>query len=187
MAGTTSRIPELPLDALSPEQRKVHDAIASGPRGHVRGPLQVWLQSPELAARAQELGAFCRYHTSLPKRLSELAILVTGATWRAGFEWFVHAPEGIKAGLDPEDVETVKRGERPKFEKRDEAAVYDFTRELLDTHRVSDATYRQAEKELGAAGLVELVGILGYYGLISMTITAFRVTVPEGEQEPFAD
>jgi len=187
MSKTVSRIPDLPPEKLSAEQRKVYDAIASGPRGHVRGPLQVWLQSPELAARAQELGAFCRYHTSLPKRLSELAILVTGATWRAGFEWFVHAPEGIKAGLDPEIVATIKRGEQPKLEKRDEAAVYEFTRELLHTHRVSEATYRQAEKELGQVGLVELVGILGYYGLISMTITAFRVTVPEGEQEPFPE
>ena len=185
MTRTVSRIPDLPPGKLSAEQRKVYDAIASGPRGHVRGPLQVWLQSPELASRAQELGAFCRYHTSLPKRLSELAILITGATWRAGFEWFVHAPEGIKAGLDPEMVETIRAGRRPQFKRDDEAAVYEFTRELLDTHGVSDATYQQAEKELGQVGLVELIGILGYYALISMTITAFRVTVPEGEQEPF--
>jgi 4-carboxymuconolactone decarboxylase len=181
------RIPELSPDRLTPEQRKVHDAIVAGPRGKVQGPLQVWLHSPKLAARAQELGAFCRYHTTLPKRLSELAILVTGAHWKAGFEWFVHAPEAIKAGLDTAAVDAIRQRTRPRFAREDEAAVYDFASELLQNHRVSDATYRRAEAVLGAAGVVELVGILGYYGLISMTICAFRVPVPAGEAEPFSD
>lgn len=182
-----SRIPEIPIEKLTPEQRRAHDAIASGPRGAVVGPLKVWLQSPELAQRAQELGAFCRYHTSLPKRLSELAILVTGAHWKAGFEWFTHAPIGIEAGLEPKAVEALRAGRKPEFKRRDEAALYDFVRELLDTRRVSDATYERAQAELGTLGLVELVGILGYYGLISMTIKAFRVPVPAGEKEPFAE
>ena len=181
------RIPELSPDHLTPEQREVHDAIVAGPRGKVQGPLQVWLYSPKLAARAQELGAFCRYHTSLPKRLSELAILVTGAHWKAGFEWFAHAPEAIKAGLDAATVAAIRDRGRPKFTRADEAAVYDFSRELLETHRVSDATYERATAELGALGVVELVGILGYYGLISMTICAFRLPVPAGEVEPFPE
>ncbi|MCC6947197.1 MAG: carboxymuconolactone decarboxylase family protein [Bradyrhizobiaceae bacterium] len=181
------RIPEIPPEKLTPAQRKVHDAIVSGPRGKVVGPLKVWLHSPALAERAQALGAFCRFHTSLPKRLSELAILITGAHWRAGFEWFVHAPEGIAAGLDPQAVEAIRTGKRPNFSRSDEAALYDFVRELYETKRVSDAAYQRAEKELGALGLVELVGIIGYYGLISMTINAFRVPIPEGAQEPFAD
>ena len=181
------RIPELSPDRLTPEQREVHDAIVSGPRGKVQGPLQIWLHSPKLAARAQELGAFCRYHTSLPRRLSELAILVTGAHWKAGFEWFVHAPEAIKAGLDSAAVDAIHDGTRPSLERADEAAVYDFARELLETHRVSDATYERAVAELGIVGVVELVGILGYYGLICMTICAFRVPVPAGELEPFRE
>ena len=181
------RIPELSPNHLTPEQREVHDAIVAGPRGKVQGPLQVWLHSPKLAARAQELGAFCRYHTSLPKRLSELAILVTGAHWKAGFEWFAHAPEAIKAGLDAATVTAIHCGMSPRFVRADEAAVYDFSRELLETHRVSDATYERATAELGAVGVVELVGILGYYGLISMTICAFRVPVPAGEVEPFPE
>jgi len=181
------RIPEIPPEQLTPEQRKVHDAIVSGPRGAVVGPLKVWLHSPALAERAQALGAFCRYHSSLPKRLSELAILITGAHWRAGFEWFVHAPEGIAAGLDPEAVEAIRVGAQPKFSRSDEAALYDFVRELYETRRVSEPTYRRAEKELGSLGLVDLVGIIGYYGLISMTINAFQVPLPVGAKEPFAD
>ena len=181
-----SRLPDLPLEKLSPAQRKVHDAIAAGPRGHVRGPIKAWLHSAPLAERAQELGAFCRYHTSLPKRLSELAILVTGAHWKAGFEWYVHAPAGIAAGLDPAAVEAIRAGQKPALAKADEAAVYAFARELLETRGVSDATYDRAFAELGEVGTVELVGILGYYALISMTIVAFQVPVPDGEREPFA-
>ena len=181
------RIPEIPLDNLSPEQRKVHDAIVAGPRGKIEGPLKIWLHSPDLASRAQELGAFCRYHTSLPKRLSELAILITGAHWRAGFEWHVHAPAGIAAGLDPDAVEAIRTGRRPNLERADEVATYDFVRELLDRQRVSDETYARTQSQLGAVGVVELVGILGYYALISMTIAAFRVPLPDGAAEPFAD
>lgn len=181
------RIPDLSPDQLTPEQRKVHDAIVAGPRGGLGGPLKIWLRSPELAGRAQELGAFCRYHTSLPKRLSELAILITGAHWKAGFEWFVHAPEGVKSGLDVKAVEAIRSGQNPTLTRADESAVYDFTQELLNNRRVSDATYARAEKELGVVGVVDLVGILGYYGLISMTINAFRVPIPDGEQEPFPE
>ena len=180
-----SRLPELAPERMSPAQRQVYDAIVAGPRGVVQGPLKVWLHSPELASRAQELGAFCRYHTTLPKRLSELAILITGAHWKAGFEWFVHAPEGIKAGLDPAIVEAIRQGRQPDFAKADEAALYTFTRELLAHRRVSDATYRAAAAELGEPGVVELVGILGYYALISMTIVAFEVPLPPGATEPF--
>jgi 4-carboxymuconolactone decarboxylase len=180
------RLPDLVLEDLSPEQRRVHDAILSGPRGVVQGPLKVWLNSPELADRAQALGAFCRFGTVLPSRLSELAIITTGAYWKAGFEWAVHAPIALKTGLDPDAVEAIRKGEPPTFAKPDEAAVHAFASELLSNRKVSDATYRRAEKELGSRALVDLVGILGYYGLISMTIVAFEVPVPEGSPEPFA-
>jgi 4-carboxymuconolactone decarboxylase len=181
------RIPDLDPSTLDPEQKRIHDEIASGPRGKVEGPLRVWLTSPGLADRAQALGAFCRYGTSLPQRLSELAILVTGAFWRAGFEWHVHAPIGLQAGLDASAVEAIRSGAEPALTKEDEKAVYIFSRELLTTRRVSDQTYASAERMLGRRGVVDLVGVLGYYGLISMTINAFEVPVPAGAKEPFAD
>jgi 4-carboxymuconolactone decarboxylase len=180
------RLPDIVPEELSPEQRRVYDAIKSSPRGVVQGPLRVWLNSPELADRAQALGAFCRYGTSLPPRLSELAIITTGAFWKAGFEWAVHAPIALEAGLDPDAVEAIRKGETPNFARADEAAVYTFAHELLHERKVSDATYRRAEQELGGGALVDLVGILGYYGLISMTIVAFEVPLPEGAPDPFA-
>lgn len=179
------RLQELALKDMSPEQREVHDAILSGPRGVVEGPLRVWLNSPELANRAQRLGAFCRYGTTLPPKHSELAIIVMGAFWKAGFEWHVHAPIAIKAGIDPAAVEAIRRGEQPKFTDPDAATVYAFARELITGHRVSDATYQRAFDTLGQRGIVELVGILGYYSLISMTIVAFHVPIPDGGSEPF--
>jgi 4-carboxymuconolactone decarboxylase len=183
MARLTDIVPE----KLTPEQRRVYDAIASGPRGRVQGPLRVWLKSPDLADKAQALGAFCRFGTSLPPRLSELAILVTGAHWQAGFEWFAHAPIGIKAGLDAAAVEAIRKGEKPQFAQADEVAVYAFAQELTTKRRVSEPTYRQAVEALGEKTVVELVGILGYYTLISMTIVAFDVAIPDGAKEPFAD
>ena len=181
-----ARLPDIDPTTLSAEGRAVYDAIASGPRGVVQGPLRVWLNSPGLADKAQALGAFCRYGTSLPQRLSELAILVTGAYWQAGYEWHVHAPIGIAAGLDAAAVEEIRAGRTPRFEKDDEKAVYGFAFETWHDRRVSQPTYDFAVATLGAKAVVELAGILGYYGLISITINAFEVPVPEGEKEPFA-
>ena len=181
------RIPDLVVENLTPEQRRVHDAIVSGPRGRVVGPLRVWLESPELADPAQALGAFCRFGTSLPRRLSELAIITTGAFWRANFEWHAHAPMAIEAGIEPAIVEAIHRGQTPKFAKQDEAAVHDFARELINTRRVSEPTFRRAVDLLGRKAVVELVGILGYYSLVSLTLNAFEVPVPAGAPVPFPD
>jgi 4-carboxymuconolactone decarboxylase len=181
------RIPDFTPADLSPRQREVYDEIAAGPRGSVQGPVRIWLQNPDLAEVAQEYGAFCRFRRTLSDRLYEIAVLFMGARWRAGFEWHVHAPAAMEAGVEPAVVETIRRGERPDFAKEDEAAVYDLCRELLDGRVLSDATYRRALDAAGQQGVVELVGILGYYALISMTIVAFEVAPPGGAPDPFAD
>ena len=183
-AGPRAPLPE--RDHLNDEQKRIHDDIVSGPRGVVEGPLLVWLQSAGLAGTAQALGAFCRFGTSLPPRLSELAILVTGAFWTSGFEWATHAPIAEKAGLDPAAIEAIRTGGTPVFTHDDEALVHDFAIALHRDHRVDDALYARAEAALGTAGVVELVGILGYYTLICMTINAFNVPLPEGAQDPFS-
>lgn len=181
------RPPLLDESCLSPEQQEVFARIAAGPRGVVQGPLRVWLQSPALAERAQALGAFCRYGTKLPPRLSELAILVTGAFWRSGFEWAVHAPIAIDQGLSAEVVDAIRTGRKPEFSGEDEAAVYAFSLQLHNERRVDDAIYHRIVELFGVDGAVELVGILGYYTLISMTINAFHVPLPDGALDPFSD
>lgn len=181
-----SRLAPLAPDQLSPQQRAVFDAIASGPRGQVRGPLAVWLHSADLAAKAQDLGAYCRYGSSLEPRLSELAILMTATHWQAGFEWFAHAPAALKGGLTPDQVEALRLGVEPAFQRDDEKAVYAFADALLKTRKVPQAVYDQAVAVLGERGVVDLTGVLGYYALISMTITAFDIKVPAGEIDVYA-
>ncbi len=180
-----ARLPPLSDAGMTVEQRRVAAAIRSGPRGVVQGPLLAWLHSPALADRAQALGAFCRYGTSLPPRLSELAIITAGAYWRAGFEWHVHAPLALAAGLDPAAVEALRTGATPHFAAEDEQAVWRFASHLLHDRAVPDAACQRVVDLLGAPAAVDLVGVLGYYGLICMTIKAFAVPVPEGSDEPF--
>src|SRR5436190_18122836 len=179
------RLPELDPAKFSPEQKKVHEAILAGPRGKIVGPLKVWLNNPGLAEHAQALGAYARFNSSLPPRLSELAICITGAFWKANFEWFAHAPLAIKAGIDPAAAGAIRAGATPQLTKSDEQAIYDFATELLKTPRVSNATFERAKDELGETSVIDLVGIIGYYGLVSVTLNAFEMPLPEGEKEPF--
>lgn len=175
------RLPELDPAKLTAEQRAVYDAIASGPRGKVQGPLAVWLHSPGLADNAQRLGAFCRYGTSLEPRLSELAILVTGRAWTAQFEWAVHKPIALKAGLSEAVVEAIRNRQTPPFENDDERIVHDFAQALHIHRSVPLALYDEAVVALGATRVVELVGILGYYTLISMTLNVFNPPLEPGQ------
>jgi 4-carboxymuconolactone decarboxylase len=180
-----SRPPVLDEAHLTADQQAVFDEIRSGPRGLVEGPLRVWLQSPAFAERAQKLGAFCRYETRLPARLSELAIVVVGAHWRSGFEWSVHAPIAANAGVDFEVLEAIRVGAWPSIIRADERAVYRFSQELLETKRISEDAYKEVVELVGTEGAIELVGILGYYTLICMTINAFEIPTADGKPEPF--
>ncbi len=174
-------------EGLAPDERRVWDMIASGPRGRVEGPLRIWVKSPGLAETAQALGAFCRFGSSLVPRLSELAILITGAHWKAKFEWHSHLPLALAAGLSEAVAENIRLGQKPAFEREDEAAVYAFATDLITTRRLSEATYQRAIAALGERGTIDLVGILGYYALVSMTLNAFEVPLPDGVSDPFAE
>jgi 4-carboxymuconolactone decarboxylase len=180
------RLPDIDPATLPPAQRAAYDRILTSPRGRVEGPLRVWVRSPAFAEKAQALGTYCRFGSTLPPRLSELAILVTGAYWKAGFEFWAHAPMAIAGGLDAAIVEAIRIDATPTFAKADEKAVYEFAHELVRTRRVSEPKYRAVFEALGETATIDLVGILGYYALISMTINAFEVPLPAGEKDPFA-
>lgn len=182
-----TRHPFLDETALTPAQQEVFDAIASGPRGIVEGPLRVWVQSPGLAAKAQALGQYARYDSVLPHHLSELAILVTGRYWSSGFEWAVHAPIALAAGVPESAIESIARAQRFVFNDPQMQAVFDFAVELHRDKSVSDQTYAAAEKALGLQACVDLVGVCGYYTLISMTINAFDVPDGDGPALPKLD
>lgn len=165
-------------------QQEIHDVIAGGPRGGVRGPLAVWLHRPELAARAQDLGRYCRYDTLLGDKLSELAILVTGRVFGSEYEWQVHKGFALKAGLDPAVIEAIRLNKRPRFDDPAQEVVHDVARAAHETWQVDDALYARAVAVLGEAALVDLVGLLGYYTLISLTINVFQVPPLGEDPEP---
>ena len=170
-----TRIKDWSVETLTEEQKEIHDTIVSGPRGHVVGPLRIWLNNPGLARSAQTVGEYARYGTSLSKGLSELAIITTGRVWSSAFEWEHHAPLAIEGGIDPENVNIISMGQRPNFTKAEEEAVFDFAAEANILKYVSDNTYNNLVNILNETAAIDIVGICGYYSLISMTLNVFKV------------
>jgi 4-carboxymuconolactone decarboxylase len=175
---------------MNEAQRALLEAIRSGPRGKSitpRGPFAVWLHAPEFGHLAQALGGHCRYRSGLPPRLSEFAILCTARLWRAQYEWFAHAPMAEKAGVSRKTIQDLRSGREPASAPKDERAIHAFVRDLYKTKRVSERAYKQVHAFLGDAAMVELVGILGYYALISMTLNVFRMMPPADADLPFTE
>jgi 4-carboxymuconolactone decarboxylase len=181
----TDRLPRFDASHATREQKAVLDEILSGPRGNLNGPFLGWIHSPELAQQAQRLGAFCRYRTGLPLRLSELAILATAARWQAQAEWYIHYPIALKAGVSPIDAEAIRLGQQPAFADADDALIYAFTTELYDAKRVSDSTYAATVERFGPEVTINLVGLLGYYALVAMTLNVFGMRAQGQETLPF--
>jgi 4-carboxymuconolactone decarboxylase len=181
------RLPPIPEFEMNEAQRRVRAEIASGPRGAVSGPFDALLRSPELADRLQKLGAYVRFESSLPAPLSELAILVTARHWGAQYEWWAHRRLAEKAGLAPAVADAIAEGRRPAALQADEAAVYDFCRELHETKQVSDAAWNAALERFGERGVIDLIGACGYYSIVSMVLNAARVPMPEGVAPPLGE
>jgi 4-carboxymuconolactone decarboxylase len=172
---------------MTPAQRRVHDLIIAGRRGRFGGPFQLLIRAPEICEHASQLGEHLRWGTSLPDRLSELAIISTARFWRAQYEWYAHAPLAEKAGVPSAALEAIRRGDTPSFEKTDEALVYRVCTELFKFQRLSDASFEEAIAALGETGLIEVIAIIGYYTLIGNTLNVFQVQVPEGTAAPFPE
>ena len=172
------RLQPIDTEKLTAEQRKVYDAIASGPRGAVRGPFLALLHVPELANRIQHVGELLRYDTGFSGKLSELAIIVTARAVRCPYEWYAHARIAAEKGLAADVIEAIRTDKVPNFTDPNEKLVYDFTHELIVNRRVSDAAYDAVTKTFGTKGAVELAGIVGYYSMIAMTLNAHDIEPP---------
>lgn len=185
MALTGERMPPIPLEKMTPEQRTVADAIMSGPRGGMRGPFNTWLRSPEVANHLQKVGEYVRFNTSLDKRLNEMAICMTAQHWGSQYEWYAHAPLALKAGLDPAILKAIGEGRKPDNMKEDETIVWEFSTQLQRDNNVDDAVYAKALEKFGERGIVDLIAVNGYYGVVAMTLNVSRVSPPDGEAMPF--
>ena len=181
------RFTPLTGDQLTPEQKTMVNDLLSGTRTSLNGPFNVLLRSPEMGNLAQKLGEYVRFHTSVPKRLNEMAILMTAKWWSSQYEWYAHKTLALEAGLNPAVIDDIQAGRRPARMQADEAVIYDFSTELREHRRVSDATYKAALTLLGEKGVVDLVGGWGYYDLVSMVLNVDRYPLVPGTQLPFPE
>jgi 4-carboxymuconolactone decarboxylase len=174
------RFKPLTYDQLTPEQKTMADHLFAGERGGMNGPFNVTLRSPEMGDLAQKLGAQLRFHSSLPNRLNEFAILMTARFWIAQYEWSAHKKNALTAGLSPAIIEAVAVGKRPASMQPDEEAVYNFASDLLNTRQVSDASFKAVVEKFGERGAVDLTGVMGYYCFVSMMLDIDRYPLPDG-------
>ncbi|UAN00773.1 carboxymuconolactone decarboxylase family protein [Achromobacter mucicolens] len=179
-----SRIPLPTPDTMTDDQKRVYEKIVSGPRGRLVGPLRAALHSPELAERWQALGALLRFGTSLAPRVSELAIVVTARRWNSQIEWHIHAQAARAAGISDAVLDAIQARETPVFDNADDAVVYEFARQIQETGQVDPDLYAQAVARWGAVGVVELTAVIGYYTMVSMTLNAHEIPMPDDAPPP---
>ena len=164
------RMPPLPADKMTEAQRKASEEMIAGPRKGVKGPFVPLLRSPELMDRLQKVGEYLRFQSSLEQRISELIMLVVSRQWTQHFEWFVHVPLGRKAGISGDTIAALADGRRPAGMREDEEVAYDFCAELLRNKGVSEATYRRAVARFGENGVIDMIGVAGYFTTVSMVM-----------------
>lgn len=176
------RFRPLTYSELTPEQKTLVEHVLTGERGTLNGPFNVMLRSPEMGDLAQKLGAYLRFHTTVPAKLNELAILVTARSFDVQYEWLAHRKYAVQAGLNPAIVDAIAVGKRPPNMQPDEEIVYNYASELANTKQVSDATFRAAVDKFGERTVVDLTSVIGYYHFVSLLLNVDRYPLPEGAQ-----
>jgi 4-carboxymuconolactone decarboxylase len=176
------RFAPLTYDGLTPEQKTMADNLLSGERKGMNGPFNALLRSPQIGDAAQKFGAQVRFHSSLPNRLNEFAILITARFWNAQYEWSAHRKLALTAGLKPAIIETLGEGRKPVAMQADEEVIFNFADELLKTRQVSDAAFKAVVDKFGERGAVDLTAVLGYYCFVSMILNVDRYPLPDGEK-----
>lgn len=178
-AMAQDRLPTIPPDQYTEAQKKAAEDFLAARKVPVFGPFEPLMHSPEVMSQARAMGDYLRYKSGIGTTLSELVILVTARGWTQDYEWYVHAPIAAKAGIKPAIIEAIRDGRRPSGMSEDEEIVYDFSTELHQNKRVSDATFARAEKQFGKAAVVDLVAINGYYTFLAMHLNTARYPLPK--------
>jgi 4-carboxymuconolactone decarboxylase len=185
-AQDVTRFPPLKAEELNPAQKAWAEMIAAPPRNakFTNPPYRAYIRNPDLAPRLTAMSEYLRWNTSLPPRLSELAILITARQWTAQYEWFAHYPLALKGGLDPGIANDIAAGRRPANMKDDEAALYDLAMALYVDKKVSDPIYKAALEKFGERGIMDIIGIIGYYDITSMTLITMQAGAPNDSVPP---
>ena len=173
------RLPTIPPQAYTAEQRQAAEAFEAARGKPPFGPFQPLMHSPEVMSLARAMGDYLRFKPKIGTTLSELVILLTARRWTQDYEWYVHAPIAASAGIGADVIAAIRDGRRPARLSEDEAIVYDFTTELQDTRRVSDSTFARADARFGKPGVVDLAAISGYYTFLAMELNAARYPIPK--------
>ncbi|WP_413460307.1 carboxymuconolactone decarboxylase family protein [Herbaspirillum huttiense] len=179
VAQAADRLPVIPPDQYTPEQKKAAEEFLAARKVPVFGPFEPLMHSPQVMTQARSMGDYLRYNSAIGNTLSELVILITAREWTQDYEWYVHYPIAIKAGIKPEVAAAIADGRRPDGLSEDEQIVYDFSVELHRNKRVSDPTFARAEKRFGKKGVVDLTGINAYYTLLAMQMNAAQYQAPK--------
>ena len=179
-AMAQDRLPTIPVEKQTPEQRKAAEAFRANRKQDVFGPFVPLHRSPEVMLRAMALGDYLRYRTVFPPKLNEFIILITARHFTQHYEWYVHYPIAIKEGVSRDVADAIADGRRPAGMSPDEELIHDFCTELLKNDSVSDATYARAVARFGEQGTIEMVGVVGYYTFQSMVLNTARTPVPAG-------
>lgn len=179
-----NRFKPLTWETMNPAQKKMVSNLLSGERGGTGGPFNVTLRAPEMGDIAQNLGAYMRYHSSLPRKLNEFAIIITGRYWNSQYEFYAHRPLAIEAGLSESIANAVADNKRPTGMSADETAIYDFATEMLTTKKVSDAKFKAVVDKFGERGVVDLTAVMGYYHFVCMMLNLDGYPLPEGVKPP---
>jgi 4-carboxymuconolactone decarboxylase len=185
-ASAQDRMPPIPAERMTDAQKAAAAAFKAARNAEVTGPFIPLLRSPEVMTRARAMGDYLRFNSVLPPRLSEFVILLTARTWTQQYEWNAHHRLALAAGVEPEVAQAIADGRRPAQMTDDEAALYDLCDELQRTHGVADATYERAKARFGEQGVVDAVGIVGYYTLLAMVLNTARTPLPAGVKPPLA-
>ena len=183
----TDRLRPIPPSEMTEAQRRAAQAVIEGPRGALYGPFVPLLRSPELLENAQRMGEYLRYRSAIGVRLSELAILVTARQWNQQVEWAIHAPIAAQVGIPSSVIHAIAERRRPDDMLVDEAVVHDFCVELHERKSVSDRVYADALAQFGEQGVVDLMGLNGYYTFLAMVMNTARTAVPASSVAPLPD
>jgi 4-carboxymuconolactone decarboxylase len=179
------RLPTIDPNQYNDDQKKAAEAFMAARHVPVFGPFEPLMYSPDVMTNARSMGDYLRYHSVLGNVLSEFVILVTARQWSQDYEWYVHAPLALKAGIAPEKVEAIKLGKRPERMTDDEAMLYDFSMELHQTQHVSSQLFQRVEKRFGKRGIVDLTAISGYYVFLAMQLNVAEYPIPsDGNKLP---
>lgn len=186
LAVAQERMPPIPEEKMTEAQKQAVAELVATPRGRLSNAFVPLLRSPEFMTRLQKTGEYLRYNSALPPQLNEFVILITARRWTQQYEWYVHHPLALKAGLRAEIAQAVAEGRRPVGMTDDEEAVFAFCDELFRTQGVSDATYARAIAKFGEQGVIDMLGVAGYYSMLSMILNTTRVPIPDGGEAPLA-